>query len=90
MLEKILQKKILNYLKAENIYAVKVVAANKAGVPDILACVDGKFVALEVKANSKLSILQANNLKAIELAGGLAAVVKSVDDVMSIVKQCRR
>lgn len=45
----------------------------KSGVPDILACVYGRFVAVEVKAeHGKASELQKYNLRQIESAGGFA------------------
>jgi len=45
----------------------------KSGIPDILACVNGKFVAIEVKApTGKPSELQLYNLRTIEEAGGFA------------------
>jgi Holliday junction resolvase len=68
------------------VWTVKTIATNKRGTPDILACVNGQFMALEVKAPkgrpSKLQILQ---VEAINSAGGTAAIVYSVDDVRQIV-----
>lgn len=48
--EQDLQTKIIHFLFAENIYAFKVVNATTAGHTDITACVNGVFVAIEVKA----------------------------------------
>ena len=46
------------------------------GTPDILACINGKFIALELKAeNGVVSLLQAKKLSDIDNAGGLALVV---------------
>lgn len=48
----------------------------KKGIPDILACVNGYFVAIEVKAqNGKPSELQLYNIGQIRKAGGFAYVV---------------
>lgn len=48
----------------------------KAGVPDLLACVNGVFVAIEVKAqNGKASELQLYNIEQIRKAGGVAIVL---------------
>lgn len=48
----------------------------KSGIPDILACVNGYFVGIEVKAqNGKPSELQLYNIKKIREAGGFAVVL---------------
>lgn len=47
-----------------------------SGVPDIVACIDGKFVCVECKANgNKPTALQKKNLEEIAKAGGYAFVV---------------
>ena len=86
MTEKDIQKKILNCLRQENVYAVKVVLASKNGVPDILACINGQFVAFEVKNGDKgvVSKLQEYNIEQIKKSMGLAFVVRSVDEFLSI------
>jgi len=59
-----------------------------AGIPDIIACVNGRFVALEVKTQSgKATKLQEATIKKILNAGGVAAVVRSVDEVRVILKE---
>ena len=51
-------------------------AFTKSGVPDILACVNGYFVGIEVKAqNGRPSELQLHNIRAIKDAGGFAFVL---------------
>lgn len=53
-----------------------------AGIPDIIACVGGRFCAFEVKQPSgKLTRLQENTLGKIRAAGGVAGKVTSVEDV---------
>lgn len=48
----------------------------KSGIPDILACVNGYFVAIEVKGpNGKPSELQLHTIKKIREAGGFAFVL---------------
>lgn len=47
-----------------------------SGAPDIIACIKGKFIAVECKANfNKPTALQLKNLNAIVAAGGHAFVV---------------
>jgi hypothetical protein len=47
------------------------------GIPDILMCVAGRFVAMELKASEKAKIdaLQEYNLKKIKEAGGISIIV---------------
>lgn len=48
-----------------------------SGIPDIIACVNGDFVALEIKSEvGKLSELQKSKLKRLYEVGGLVYVVK--------------
>jgi hypothetical protein len=59
-----------------------------AGVPDLIICYKGRFVALEVKtATGKLTVLQAITLKRIQAAGGIAAVVRSAEDARAILEK---
>jgi Holliday junction resolvase len=47
-----------------------------SGVPDIVACIDGRFVGVECKANGrKPTKLQIKNLEDIAKRGGMAFVV---------------
>ena len=61
---------------------------NTAGIPDIIACVDGRFVAFEVKTETgKLSRLQEVTLGRIRDAGGKAYMVRSAAEVAAIMKE---
>ena len=56
-----------------------------AGIPDIIACIGGKFYGFEVKTDiGKPTKLQESTIRKINKAGGIAVVVRSVDDVKSI------
>lgn len=58
-----------------------------AGIPDIIACVDGRFVAFEVKTETgRLSKLQEVTLGRIRDAGGRAYMVRSAAEVARIMK----
>ncbi len=47
-----------------------------SGVPDIVACIKGKFIGIEVKAgDNKPTALQEKNLADIARVGGFAVVV---------------
>ena len=53
-----------------------------AGIPDIIACIDGRFYGFEVKAEGgKPTKLQEATIRKILAAGGTALVVRSVDEV---------
>lgn len=76
--EKLFENKIKKFLKENGCWYVKYFANRntRSGVPDLLACVDGYFVAIEVKAeNGKPSELQLWNVEQIRNAGGIAIVL---------------
>lgn len=75
--EKNFENKIKRYIK-ERGYCVKYFGCNysTSGTPDILACISGYFLAIEVKAqNGKPSELQLAKIDEIRKAGGFAYVV---------------
>lgn len=56
-----------------------------AGIPDIIACIGGKFYAFEVKTPvGKPTALQEATIRKIINCGGRAGIVSSVDDVKRI------
>ena len=72
--EKQFENKIKKYLQDKGCWLVKFFAnrMTSVGVPDILACVNGWFVAVEVKAeNGKMSKLQFYQMTKILQAGGI-------------------
>lgn len=90
MTEQNLQKKITNWLDKEGHYTVKVISASKAGVPDILCCVNGKFVGIEVKLPAKksnVSPLQEYNLSAISNSEGYSMVAWNLDMVKDFIHE---
>jgi hypothetical protein len=57
-------------------------ALSRAGVSDILACIRGRFWAIEVKAPGKINNVtdhQASFLAAVKQCGGVAVVVDSLE-----------
>ena len=87
--EKSFENKIKSYLKSIGAYFIKTHGDrfSKVGTPDIIACVNGKFVALEVKATTgKPSELQLYHLKQIDLAGGFGAIIVPTEGVDKIEK----
>ena len=62
----------------------------QAGIPDIICCLSGKFIAFEVKTDKgKTTVLQEITLRKIRRAGGYAEVVRSVSDVKTIIEKLR-
>lgn len=75
--EKSYENKIKRHLKAKGAYSVKYFGCNysTSGTPDILSCINGYFVAIEVKAQGgKVSELQMAKIREIRDAGGFAYV----------------
>lgn len=73
-------KKFLNKLPNTWFYKNWSGPYSKSGIPDIIACVNGHFVALEVKAeNGKVSDLQKRNVRLINECKGQAYIVYPKD-----------
>lgn len=80
--EKVFETAIKKYLDAQGCWYVKFFANSftKKGIPDLLCCINGHFVAIEVKAaNGKPSELQEWNVKKIKEAKGIAMVLYPKD-----------
>lgn len=78
MKEKDFENKVKAYLMKNDIWALKTWSngIQRQGVPDLLCCVNGFFVAVELKAeNGKPSELQKWNIEKIREAGGIAIVL---------------
>lgn len=64
----------------------------KSGVPDIVACLRGKFIGIECKANGgKPTALQEKNLNQIMSAGGFSVLVDEggIEMFRSMVEQLK-
>lgn len=64
---------------------------SRGGVPDFIACVNGRFVGIETKSihsSHTLTKLQEINLKQIETAGGVSLVIneQNVEDLSRLLK----
>jgi len=86
--EETIQKAICKFLDGlENVWWFKVHGGpfQRAGVPDIVACVSGRFVALEVKRpGNRSTARQLSCQRAIDKAGGIVAEVTSVEEVLEL------
>ena len=91
MKESQIQNKIIKYLNGIGAYSIKTIVTNRNGSPDLICCFKGRYVALEVKAEKGIvSKLQEHNIKLIKKSGGVAAVVRSVEDVKKILENFPR
>lgn len=82
--EKNYENKIKKYIEDLGGWQVKFFAnrMTKSGIPDILACVNGYFVAVEVKAqHGKPSELQKHHINNINKAGGFGVILYPQDFV---------
>lgn len=80
--EKSYENKIKHFLTENGAYFVKYFGCGftQAGVPDLLCCLNGRFIGIEVKAdNGKPSPLQIHNIKKIRESGGIALIAYPKD-----------
>ncbi len=64
----------------------------RAGIPDIIACMDGHFIAIECKAGKgTTTALQDRELDRIHNAGGTTYIARenNIDDLQQILKEKR-
>lgn len=56
MKEKIIENKIKDYLFENGFYFIKIHGSSfmEKGIPDLVCCINGKFIGIEVKAPGKL------------------------------------
>ena len=93
--EKKVKDKVVKALKEHGVYYFfpATFGMGRSGVPDIVCCVDGKFLAIECKAGkNKPTELQEREMAAIRTAGGTAIVVNenNLEEVHNIVSNLKR
>lgn len=89
--EKKVKDQVVKTLKANGVYYFfpATYGMGRSGVPDIICCVDSRFLAIECKAgDNKPTALQTRELNAIVSAGGSAIVVneKNLHQVGQIIQ----
>ena len=93
--EKDFQLKVEKFLTNKGIYFVKYWGGGnftRSGVPDLLCCIGGRFVGVELKTdNGKVSELQQYNIDRIIQSGVVALVLRpsSFDDFKSMVEKLK-
>jgi Holliday junction resolvase len=87
--------RVVNVLKMHNVYYFfpATYGMGRSGVPDIICCVDGNFLAIECKAGKgKTTALQDVEIESIRRAGGTALVVNefnvgAVSEFIRLIKE---
>lgn len=86
MTEQQRNKRTQEIVEAAGGYIVKIIVANKAGTHDMIACINGRFCSLEGKLKyNKMSDLQLATRNSIIKAGGIAAEIKTDEDVERVI-----
>ena len=90
--EKRVKTKVESVLKGEGAYYFfpATHGYGRSGVPDIIACVNGRFLAIECKAGgNKPTALQVREIENIRSAGGVAVVAneENWDEVRPLVRE---
>jgi len=93
--EKKVKDKVRKVLAGVNAYVVTPATHGYgvSGVPDILVCYHGRFLAIECKAgNNHPTALQIRNLSQIASTGGYTLVVNedNIDDVVDVLARIDR
>ena len=86
-----LTSQIENLLKSKGAYCEKIFGGGyqASGIPDILCCYRGYFLAIEVKSptgKGRASDIQKLKIKAIRDAGGVAFITDNIEDVERVLK----
>lgn len=90
MRESNLQAKCIDYLKVKKIYYINIHGSGwgAKGAPDLIACINGKFVAFEFKVgNNEMQPDQRLHKKRIEANKGLHYCPRSVGEFIEIIKK---
>jgi Holliday junction resolvase len=95
-LEKTVQKKLLKKLRElPQTYAFTKEAKSIRGIPDVIACVNGKFIAIEVKRSEKEAskntdriVLQKHNINKINKCGGYGFICypENMEEILQFIK----
>jgi hypothetical protein len=90
--ESTLQTKCIQHLKRLRIYNINIYGAGRSGkgAPDVIACINGRFVAFEFKIGSNdMQSDQVIHKRRITENGGLHFVPRSLEEFQKIVEEVR-
>jgi len=88
--EKNLQTRVIKWLQSKGVYVINIWGNSfqRSGIPDLICCVNGKFVAIELKREgSRATPLQEYNIEQIIKSGGIAKLIRpsSFDELKKII-----
>lgn len=89
-----LSRDIMDALRKEGVFCFKVHGSEymMVGLPDIVACCDGQFIGLETKnpgSERQFKKAQALRQSQIRNAGGVAEMVTSVEQALTVIRRVR-
>lgn len=92
--EKRVKDKVVKLLKEAGVYYfyASTHGFGRSGVPDLVCCMGGRFIAIECKAGkNKPTPLQEKEMAAIRAAGGTTLVVneENINDVKELINEPR-
>lgn len=90
--ESAIKKEMKDWLDSEGIFwsMVKGGAYSKKGDPDMIICVDGRYVAIEGKTeDGQQSNIQKTRMRQIRASGGVYAVARDLDELKETVERVR-
>ena len=90
--EKKVKEKCIKLFKQYGVYYFYAIATGmgRSGIPDLICCVNGRFLAVECKAGKgKTTALQDKELAAVRTAMGVAVVINedNLDMLESLIKE---
>lgn len=90
MNETTLTKKVIVAIRSRGYWAMKAGAGpyQQPGIPDVLACVNGRFVGIEMKVGRNTpSPIQKLTLDQMALAGAVTGVAYTLEEALAIVDE---
>lgn len=80
-----LTSRVIHYLQEVDAVAINLIAASKAGYADVIACYNGRFLALEIKGKGDTEKpAQAQKLNEVIEAGGYGKFIHSMQDLYDL------
>ena len=94
MSEKQLENRMKKYLSNKNIYHFKVHGNGfmRSGIPDLICCINGRFVAIEIKrpdGKGKVSKLQEIEMDRIKKSDGIAVVMDNYNEFVKFIGEIK-
>ena len=92
MRESELQRDCIKYLKFKGIYYINIHGGGwgAKGAPDLIACINGKFIAFELKVgDNEMQPDQRIHMRRIKANGGLHYCPRTLDEFIQIIDELK-